>query len=101
MKKQFYAVLAGASLLVASVLGVHSAGLWPNFPQAGQPSYCGGQSVSGTTCEVTVPAGPALTGNELIPMDTQLANGAFPQTITATSAQVAGATWGSPRNFLG
>lgn len=52
---------------------------WPNVPQVDAPSYC--SSTTNAVCTNTVPAGPALTGNETVPADTNLANGAQPQTV--------------------
>lgn len=78
--------VAVAALALASTLAF-AAGLFPGFPIIGGASYCGGFStgVSGQVCTVTVPAGPsALTGNETIPMDTNLAQGQAPQTAIAT-----------------
>ena len=52
---------------------------WPNVPIVDGGSYC--SSTTNAVCTNTVPAGPALTGNETIPADTNLANGAQPQTV--------------------
>lgn len=67
--------------------GAAIAGFWNvTFPIVGGASYCAStQNV--TTCVNTVPAGPTvLTGLETVPMDTNLANGAFPQTVIAPVA---------------
>lgn len=48
----------------------------PNFPNIGGPSYCS-SSVNGT-CVSTIPAGPALTGIETIPADTNVTQGVNP-----------------------
>jgi hypothetical protein len=42
----------------------------PNFPQIDGPSYCA--STNNNVCTLTVPAGPALTGNETLPVDTNI-----------------------------
>lgn len=88
--------LAAVSLLAAAVASsvAYAAGLFPGFPIVGGASYCSsysgtgsgsitqGNFVNSSTCNVTVPAGPAaLTGNELIPADTQLPSGQTPQTV--------------------
>lgn len=80
-------LILGSGLLVLGSVAAFAAGLFPGFPIIGGASYCGGFStgVSGQVCTVTVPAGPsALTGNETIPMDTNLAQGQSPQTAIAT-----------------
>ena len=50
---------------------------WGGLPIVGGGSYC--FSTVNAVCQQTVPAGPAITGNETIPLDTNLANGAQPQ----------------------
>lgn len=89
-------VAALAAALVSSV--VYAAGNYSTFPRVGQASFCAstvtgisaqggntgqGQGTGGNSvCAQTVPAGPTnLTGNEIIPADTQLANGAPPQSV--------------------
>jgi hypothetical protein len=80
-------LLGAAGLLAAAVTVAFAAGNWPDYPQVGQPSFCGsnvtGVNAAGNTstvCAQTIPAGPpALTGNELIPADTTLQT---PATVT-------------------
>lgn len=74
MTKMRYMLLAGA-LALASLAGVAFAGglYTPGFPQAG-----------------SVPNTLPLTGNELIPADTQLGNGLAPQTESISINQLAG-----------
>ena len=85
-------VLAALSLVGVAgyITYAIAAGLFPNFPIVGSATYCGGasQSATGTIiglvtgCPNQVPAGPTVvTGNELVPADTQLASGANPQTV--------------------
>ena len=62
------------------------AGMWPNFPIIGGASYCS-STVNGV-CVNTVPAGPALTGNETIPADTNASGGQSPQTALLSLADV-------------
>lgn len=52
---------------------------WPNFPIVDGPSYCG--VTTNNVCTQTIPAGPATTGNETVPADTNVAGGASPQTV--------------------
>lgn len=71
--------LATVSALTFTSRDAISQTFAPNFPQVGAPSYsCG--SVNGVS-NCTVPAGPAITGSETIPADTNLANGANPQSV--------------------
>jgi len=83
-----------ALLALALVLGSSSAyagGTFPNFPIAGGSAY-GCSSVNGVqTC--TVPAGPSVTGNELMPADTSLTGGLYPQTVLIPLNQVRAATY--------
>lgn len=86
--------LGAAALLLASSLAL-GAGLFPGLPIVGGASYCssvsgtGGGGQFGSTCNVTVPAGPsALTGNELIPADTQLPSGQSPQTVAIPTSRL-------------
>lgn len=97
---------AALGLFAATVVtaGVWAAGNWSTLPQVAMSSFCA-STVSGVTlptaqgpygivpgstqgtgssiCGQTVPAGPtALTGSEIIPADTQIANSAPPQTVT-------------------
>jgi|SRR5665213_822805 len=72
------AVVAGVvASAVAALSQSGSMGLWLGFPQLGGPSYCS-STVNGV-CTNTVPAGPAITGNEVIPADTHAAGGQQPQ----------------------
>jgi hypothetical protein len=83
--------LVAAVLATFAITAAYAAGLFPNLPIVGQASYCGGFStgVSGQVCTTTVPAGPtALTGNELIPADTQLSQGQAPQTVSIPVSQL-------------
>ena len=75
-----------ASFLIA---GIAIAGMFANYPKVGGSSYsCG--SVNGVS-NCTVPAGPsALTGNETIPADTNLANGQSPQTVLIPVTKLGG-----------
>jgi hypothetical protein len=101
------AAVAVSALLVASGLA-YGAGNYLTYPIVGQPSFCAsnvtgtggftipqgntggagatgqGQGVGGATvCAQTIPAGPpALTGGELIPMDT---GAQIPATVTMSS----------------
>lgn len=84
-------IALGLLATVATVGIAFSAGQFPNYPTVGSSSYCGGFSTgtTGQVCTVTVPAGPAsTTGLELIPADTELANGQQPQTVTIPNSYV-------------
>jgi hypothetical protein len=70
----------GLSLLaVMSVVGIAVAsGQFSGLPIINGTSYCF-TSVNGI-CQQTIPAGPALTGNELAPVDTGTTQGLNPAT---------------------
>ncbi len=78
------------SLVILAVAGIAAMAqtFAPNFPIIGGASYC--SSTVNAVCVNTVPAGPALTGNETIPADTNAAQGIQPQ-----SAKFALATLGA------
>lgn len=59
-------------LILAAGIGGAIAQQWVNFPVIGGAAYC--SSTVNTACVNTVPAGPALTGNETVPVDTNSAN---------------------------
>lgn len=93
--KHRIAALAGVCLL-AIPLAAYAAGSFSTLPIVGGSSFCAstvtgtgglggitgqGQGATGSICAQTVPGGPTgLSGEEIIPADTQLANGAPPQT---------------------
>lgn len=76
--------------IIAALIAIPSlanAQMWPNLPIVDGAAYsCG--SVNGVS-NCTVPAGPALTGNETIPADTNLANGQ-PQTVKLDIQSIGG-----------
>ena len=81
------------ALVAAAGIGLAAGnfGLWPIL---GGASYCG--STNNSTCVSTIAAGPtALTGNETLPMDTNLAQGIQPQTILMPSSLLAGGLGGT------
>jgi hypothetical protein len=64
-----------------------AAGQFPGYPIVGGAAYC--SSVQNGVCVNTVPAGPtAITGNELVPADTQIAGGSPPQTVLLSMASL-------------
>lgn len=73
------------TILFASV-GLASAQQWPNVPQLDSGSYC--SSTVNNVCVYTVPAGPAKSGLETVPMDTNAASGQSPQTVKAGLASL-------------
>jgi hypothetical protein len=71
-----------AALSVVGLSPVYADGMFAKLPVVAGAAYCALFGGDGTTCAANVPAGPtALTGNERIPADTKLANGASPQTV--------------------
>ncbi len=81
-KSTLYAIIA----LAVTVFGVALAQTWPNYPILGGPSYC--SSTVNNSCVNTVPAGPAITGSETIPADTNLSQGRSPQTVKLTMQDI-------------
>ena len=83
LKHNLIAVI-GAVTLVS--ITDYASGLWSNFPILNGASYCSSFITVGTSptpggtnaaagCVSTIPAGPALTGNETVPADTNLTQG--------------------------
>ncbi len=66
-------------LAIVSVIGVAVAQQWFPYPIVGGAAFC--SSTVNNVCVNTVPAGPALTGNETIPADTNASGGQSPQTV--------------------
>lgn len=86
--------LAVAGLFAAALVSTaaYAAGMFPGFPIVGGASYCNGYATgtSGQVCIQQVPAGPNLTGAELMPADTQLSQGQSPQTVLIPSKVLGG-----------
>jgi len=74
MKKIALALLAVFGVVGGSAI----AQFWGNLPTIGGSSFC--SSTVNSNCVNTVAAGPALTGNETIPADTNASGGQSPQT---------------------
>lgn len=115
LKRTRSAAIGLGALLVAGGIA-WAAGNYSMYPIVGQNAFCAstvsgaggfnaqgnvggggvtgqGQATSGSLCAQTVPAGPsALTGNELIPADTQIGSGTNPQTVTIPSSLLGNAT---------
>jgi hypothetical protein len=84
MLNRFRLAAMSAAAIIGATLVAYGAGLFPDYPIVGSAAFCAGTStgVSSQVCVATVPAGPTIvTGNELIPADTNLAGGAQPQTV--------------------
>lgn len=97
MLKRYRSAAIAVSALVLTSGVLFAAGNYSAYPIVGGGSFClstvgvngqqgntgqggGAAGVAGAYCAQTVPAGPpALTGTELIPLDTGLAGGASPQ----------------------
>lgn len=79
MKKSVLAAL----LLIGSLGAALAQGAFPNYPTVGVPADTECLSYgNNSVCNQYRPAGPtAITGNETVPADTNLANGANPQTV--------------------
>lgn len=112
MKRSRVLIMAGVAAAALST-AAWAAGNYLTYPIVGANSFCAstvsgaggfnaagtgggggatgqGQASSGSLCAQTVPAGPtSLTGTELIPADSGLAN---PATVTIPSSLLGGAT---------
>lgn len=105
MLKRYRSAAVGMAALILTSGIVFAAGNYSTYPIVGGASFCAstvtgagglggntgqGQASTGSICAQTVPAGPpSLTGTELIPMDTGLANGAPPQSVVIPSTLLA------------
>jgi hypothetical protein len=75
--------------LVAVTAVVHAEGMFSKMPIVSGAAFCALYAGDGTTCAGSVPAGPTVvTGNELVPADTKLANGISPQTVNLKPASM-------------
>jgi hypothetical protein len=93
---KFRLLAAGLAVAVSAAIA-SAAGMFPGFPIVGAPSYCSSWSGTGSgtgsstfpgsssgfaqVCNVTVPAGPAYSGDFLFPADTNYTQGQQPQTV--------------------
>lgn len=66
-------LLLAAVVIALPIAAIAQQSIWAGFPIIGGPSYCA-QTVN-AVCTQTVPPGPAITGNETVPVDTNLAGG--------------------------
>lgn len=83
--------LALVALLSVASLATAFAQSWPNVPIIGGASYC--QSTVNGACVSTIPAGPALSGSETIPADTNASQGQSPQTAKLNIQTIGGGTY--------
>jgi hypothetical protein len=101
MLKRFKGAAIAVSALAILSTAAYAAGLFPGLPIVGSAAYCQGYSNYSTSvttpgtlptpnaCNSTAPAGPSIvTGSELIPADTELANGVPPQTVYVPMASL-------------
>jgi hypothetical protein len=96
-------VLGLAAVVASSVLipAVYAAGIFNGYPILGTAAFCtstNSQSTSNTVpgtipsgnCTTTTPTGPTtLTGNEVFPMDTHVANGGGQETVLMPTPLIA------------
>lgn len=103
MKRFRIAMVAGLGLAILSSV-VWAAGNWSTLPIVGYPSFCAstvtgtgglggitgqGQGSTGSICGQTVLAGPPqVTGNEMVPADTNVTGSAPPQTVRLSMASL-------------
>jgi hypothetical protein len=91
MKLTLLSGLLAAVLTVSSIGVAFAGGLFQNLPVVGASStaFCSLFRGDGVTCAQNTPAGPSIvTGNELIPADTQLTGGSQPQTVRLPLAAI-------------
>jgi hypothetical protein len=67
-----------AAAVILGFASLANAQTWPNVPVIGGTSYC--SAINNGVCTNTVPAGPAITGLETVPADTNATSGSIPQT---------------------
>ena len=96
LKKLLY---GGLAILALSGPALAQQGLWPGFPLAAGAANTNCISFVNGTCQSYLQAGPAVTGNELAPVDTALPQGISPQTERMRVSQFGAYT--TPRNVLG
>ncbi|HKW76211.1 MAG TPA: hypothetical protein VJN64_11855, partial [Terriglobales bacterium] len=103
MKLNFKTLGLAAVLAGSFTVATYASGLFPGFPILSTGSFCAstnsqststtvpGTLPSNSNCTNTVPAGPtSMTGNELVPADTQIANGGGQETIRIPTAALGG-----------
>lgn len=83
-------MLAIFGLFVVAAANAQLGTFAPNMPNIGGPSYC--SSTVNAVCVNTVPAGPAVTGLETIPADTNAAQGVNPQSGRFSLPSLGGGT---------
>lgn len=106
MFKRYRSAAVAVTALLATSSLVWAAGNYSTYPVVGGASFCastvgvngqqgntgqggGASGTAGAYCAQTVPAGPSIvTGSELVPADTGLANGAPPQTVVIPMASL-------------
>lgn len=108
MKLTSLKTLGLAAVVAASVAipVAYASGIFQGYPIVGSAAFCSStnsQSTSNTVpgtlpsnsnCTTTVPAGPsALTGNELVPADTNLPNGSGQETVRVPMVLAAGGAY--------
>lgn len=99
MKKRTTLLLAFGGLALAGIAALAQGGIFQGYPIVGRASYCA--STNNNVCTSTIPAGPtAITGNEVVPADTQLGSGQNPQTVGIPTSVLAAIGQGSNRNAL-
>ena len=77
--KMVRSLLLGAGVAALGAV-VAFGGQWNNsFPIVNGASFCA--TTINATCRSTIAAGPALTGSETFPADTNVASGGMPQTV--------------------
>jgi hypothetical protein len=106
MKRKILAALGLLAVVSTAAIG---AGMFQGYPTVGGAATCVNFATNPTTGAVlttcngpTVPAGPTgLTGNELVPSDTQLTQGQTPATVLVPVTSLASGSWTNPTAITG
>lgn len=88
-------LLAGFALIAFGSIAIgQGTGFWGNFPIIGGAAYC--SSSNNNSCVNTVPAGPALTGNETFPVDTNASSMPATAKMKVSAAGIGPYTYNAP-----
>lgn len=91
--------LFGLLILGPISAALAAEGMWNGLPIVGAPPYCI-TFVNGNCVQFSPPSPPNLTGNELIPADTNLSQGQNPQTAYLPTSLLIAHGQGSDRNVM-
>lgn len=103
LKTRFKIAVMSVGLIAAGIAAVHSQGgslgFWSNWPILGNPGFCS-ETINGNCSQQVGPGTATVTGNELIPLDTELPGGQMPQSERVFLGTIAQHGQGAFRNAL-